>query len=47
MSAPPWAKNYRAYAQIKQQMAWGLRLNKGKIAKKRFQELGEKAHGRI
>ena len=34
MSAPPWAKNYRAYAQIKQQMAWELRLNKGKIAKK-------------
>ena len=47
MSSPPWAKNYRAYAKIKQQMAWGLWLNKGKIAKKRFQELGEKAHGRI
>ena len=34
MSAPPWAKNYWAYAQIKQQMAWELRLNKVKVAKK-------------
>ena len=42
MSAPPWAKNYRDYVQIKQQMAWELRLKKGKIAKNRFQELGEK-----
>ena len=42
MSAPPWGKNYRAYAKIKKQMAWELRLNKEKVAKKRFQELGEK-----
>ena len=41
MSAPSRAKNYRDYAQIKQQMAWELRLNKEKVATKRFQELGE------
>ena len=32
MSAPSRAKNYRDYAQIKQQMAWELRLNKEKVA---------------